>query len=103
MGWDDYHLHMFTIKGQIFGDPTQDEYGDLNTKSEKHYHLNKLITTEGEKFLYEYDFGDGWIHSIVLEKIQLAKLKNILGIILSSLNPNTGQQKMELMIRITNQ
>lgn len=72
MGWDDYHLHIFTIKGQIFGDPAQDEYGDLNTKSEKHYHLNKLISTEGEKFLYEYDFGDGWIHSIVLEKIQLA-------------------------------
>lgn len=34
MGWQDYHLHMFTIAGQIYGDPVDDEFGDLGTKNE---------------------------------------------------------------------
>jgi hypothetical protein len=42
MGWQDYHLHMFTIAGQIYGDPVDDEFGDLGTKNETHYKLNKL-------------------------------------------------------------
>jgi len=29
MGWDDYHLHMFTINEQIYGDPENDESGEL--------------------------------------------------------------------------
>jgi len=31
MGWEDYHLHMFTIEGLIYGDPADDEYGDLGS------------------------------------------------------------------------
>jgi len=33
MGWENYHLHMFKIAGQIYGDPEDDEYGDLGTKN----------------------------------------------------------------------
>jgi hypothetical protein len=29
MGWEDYHLHMFTIDESIYGNPEDDEYGDL--------------------------------------------------------------------------
>jgi len=69
MGWQNYHLHMFTIAGQIYGDPQDDEYGDLDTKNETRYRLNKLGLTEKAKFKYEYDFGDGWQHTILVEKI----------------------------------
>ena len=31
--------------------------------------LNKLFCAEHDAILYEYDFGDGWEHKIVLEKI----------------------------------
>src|SRR5208337_4543131 len=31
--------------------------------------LNSLITNEKQKFYYDYDFGDGWEHTIILEKI----------------------------------
>lgn len=42
MGWQNYHLHMFTIAGQIYGDPEADEDGDLGTKNETRYRLNQL-------------------------------------------------------------
>jgi hypothetical protein len=69
MGWDDYHLHMFTIEGSIYGDPADDEYGDFGTIDEANYKLNKVIYQEGQRFSYEYDFGDSWDHTLLVEKI----------------------------------
>ena len=69
MGWEDYHLHMFTIAGQIFGDPEDNEFGDLETKNESSYKLNQLGLSEKSKFKYEYDFGDSWEHTILIENI----------------------------------
>ena len=31
--------------------------------------LSDLLKKENDKISYEYDFGDGWLHDIVLEKI----------------------------------
>jgi len=69
MGWTDSHLHMFTIAGEIYGDPEDDEFGDLGTKNETRYRLNQLGLREKAKFSYEYDFGDSWDHTILVEKI----------------------------------
>lgn len=69
MGWADYHLHMFEINGQIYGDPEDDETGMLGTKNETRYRLKHLVGGEGFKFRYEYDFGDGWSHNLLVEKI----------------------------------
>lgn len=69
MGWDDYHLHMFTINDQIYGNPEDDEYGDMGTKNETRFKLNQLVGREGFKFRYEYDFGDSWLHDLIVEKI----------------------------------
>ena len=69
MGWEDYHLHMYTIEGSIYGDPADDEYGDLGTLSEANYKLSQLIHHEGKRFGYEYDFGDSWDHTLLVEKI----------------------------------
>ena len=68
MGWDDYHLHLFQINQQSYGDPTDEIDLDTRKKSENRYRLNKIINTKGQKFTYEYDFGDGWLHTILLEK-----------------------------------
>lgn len=73
MGWQNYHLHMFTIAGQIYGDPEADEDGDLDTKNETRCRLNQLGLGEKAKFRYEYDFGDGWEHTILVEKILQAE------------------------------
>jgi len=69
MGWEGYHLHMFTIAGQIYGDPEDDETGDLGTKNETRYRLYQFGQPEKAKFSYEYDFGDGWEHTVLVEKI----------------------------------
>lgn len=69
MGWEDYHLHMFTIEGSIYGDPADDEYGDLGTIDESRIKLNQVVYREGQRFSYEYDFGDSWDHTLLVEKI----------------------------------
>ncbi|MEW5869570.1 MAG: plasmid pRiA4b ORF-3 family protein [Chloroflexota bacterium] len=69
MGWQNYHLHMFTIGDAIYGDPADDEFGDLGTQNEKAFKLKKLFPAAGVKFKYEYDFGDSWEHTLRIEKI----------------------------------
>ena len=69
MGWTDSHLHMFTIDEQIYGDPEGDVDGELKTKNEARFKLNQLVPDIGFRFRYEYDFGDGWLHDLIVEKI----------------------------------
>jgi hypothetical protein len=69
MGWEDYHLHQFIIDQEYYGDPADDEYGDLKIRDEKNYPLNQIVTGEGFKCTYEYDFGDSWMHTLFVEKI----------------------------------
>ncbi len=69
MGWEDYHLHMYRIEGLIYGDPADDEYGDLGTQDEAKYQLSQVIYGVGQQFTYEYDFGDSWDHTLLVEKI----------------------------------
>ena len=70
MGWQDSHLHQFVIDGVNYGDPVVDEAGDLGLQSEARYKLSQLISTRPARFQYEYDFGDSWEHSVLLEKIR---------------------------------
>lgn len=66
MGWDNYHMHSFSIAGIDYGQP-QPEY-DLNVRSEKTVILRQVVLGEKSKFSYTYDFGDSWEHEILLEK-----------------------------------
>ena len=70
MGWDDYHLHQFVIKGESYSVISReaDMLGDDFTDQKK-VKLSKVIPEEKFKFTYEYDFGDGWGHTILVEKI----------------------------------
>jgi hypothetical protein len=72
MGWYNSHLHMFVIGREQYS--TVSPYkgvdlNDLDAKSSKRIKLSKLNLAEGNKFTYEYDFGDSWEHIILLEKI----------------------------------
>ena len=67
MGWNDCHLHQFIIDNEYYAPEFEDiEQIGINYKSIK---LEDLIVKERQKFFYEYDFGDGWEHIIILEKI----------------------------------
>ncbi|MEZ4543866.1 MAG: plasmid pRiA4b ORF-3 family protein [Cyanobacteriota/Melainabacteria group bacterium] len=37
--------------------------------NEEDYTLFDFNLKKGSKFLYEYDFGDGWLHEIVVEEV----------------------------------
>lgn len=68
MGWEDYHLHQFVSKDKkIYGIPDPDGPPTINEKRAK---LTDLVNEVGDEFLYEYDFGDGWLHRIKLVKIR---------------------------------
>jgi len=68
-GWQDYHLHEFTINDIRYGDLESDEYEEMDLQDEMNYTLKKLRLNEGSHFSYRYDFGDSWDHAILIEKI----------------------------------
>jgi len=67
MGWTDSHLHQFIIHGVEYGLPDPDFADDM--RSEQRIKLERVVTTEKDRFVYEYDFGDSWTHILLLEKI----------------------------------
>lgn len=64
MGWEDYHLHQFTI----FNPQTASEYC-LEDNEDNNWKLGQFFSMDNKKASYVYDFGDDWEHEIVLEKI----------------------------------
>lgn len=66
MGWTDSHLHLFTIGGISCGVPDPDD--EQEVRDERKVKLNQLLSAPKQALRYEYDFGDGWEHQIVLEK-----------------------------------
>jgi hypothetical protein len=69
MGWTDSHLHHFIINDEFYGEPDDDDFSDIETKNEKRFRLNQFVERKGFKFIYEYDFGDSWEHTILVEAI----------------------------------
>jgi len=67
MGWTNSHLHQFIIDDEYYGDPEDDEYGEM--ENEKRYRLNQSVEHKGFKFIYEYDFGDSWEQTVHVEAI----------------------------------
>ena len=70
MGWQDYHLHEFTVAGREYGisDPEYDIF-DEPVADERRARLGQLLSSEGFRFTYVYDFGDNWEHELLIEKI----------------------------------
>lgn len=66
IGWTDSHLHQFVAKGTFYGEPDP-EIG-MERLDETRVRLDEVLRTEKDAITYEYDFGDGWEHKIVLEK-----------------------------------
>ena len=71
MGWQDYHLHMFTVGGKQYGVPSPEDWTPVY--DERRVRLNRFLKNVGDKLSYEYDFGDTWIHELQVEEILPAK------------------------------
>lgn len=70
-GWEDYHLHQFQIDGERYEPPpAPDDFEfDPDIRDETQVVLSGLIPRSGRKprWVYEYDFGDGWRHEVQFE------------------------------------
>lgn len=72
MGWTNSHLHDFKIGSQLYSDSKlfDDDFGDSETLDSTTTRISEIVPPQKRKFrfYYEYDFGDGWEHEILLEK-----------------------------------
>ena len=71
MGWDNAHLHEFQVRGERYTEFEEDirsGAGDSTAVTLRSLKLNR----EGQTFLYNYDFGDDWLHEIVVESSRSA-------------------------------
>lgn len=76
MGWLDYHLHAFRspdsggTESPEIGIPDEEEFmTSRQTIAGWKVPISSRFDRPGQMMVYEYDFGDGWIHDVVLEKI----------------------------------
>ncbi|MDN5795766.1 MAG: plasmid pRiA4b ORF-3 family protein [Intrasporangium sp.] len=74
MGWQECHLHRFSLSENPYDMPhfvtefdieEQDDEGTLETEAR----LDQILRRPGDTLTYEYDFGDSWTHTLTLEAI----------------------------------
>ena len=70
MGWDNYHLHRFTIQGKHY-EMNMPHIMNLYEEGENEvkYFLHDFNLQQNEEIAYLYDFGDSWEHLIEVEDI----------------------------------
>jgi len=68
MGWTDSHLHGFRIPQPGQRDAPR-RFLPIEDADEKNTRLADLLHRPKARVVYEYDFGDGWEHEIVLEDV----------------------------------
>ncbi len=64
-GWLDYHPYEFRIGQRRFEAPDEEAEYEDSTLSD----LRSLGLETGARFQYVYDFGDDWVHELVVEKV----------------------------------
>ena len=69
MGWTNSHLHQFVFKRQKYSDPKHGLAAGII--DENRTRLGDVICTPRARLLYEYDFGDGWQHELLLDEVLL--------------------------------
>ena len=66
MGWDNAHLFAFYLRPPGSRSKRFRKWGELDPESE--VPLEAMLVKRSDELIYEYDFGDSWIHSIKVEK-----------------------------------
>ncbi|CAN5131907.1 hypothetical protein BH23VER1_BH23VER1_27490 [soil metagenome] len=72
MGWSGGHLHDFADGMACYGPADDDPFGfgdDDDVIDESTVKLSSILRNPKDWFDHRYDFGDGWEHRIVLEKV----------------------------------
>lgn len=85
MGWQDSHLYHFMVgmrqEGlRFYGDPAPLDIdlwqlGEGRFINDLDVPVDHLLVNEKDWIRYEYDFGDGWMHRLTLEKLLVEPLR----------------------------
>lgn len=71
MGWYGGHLHAFEAGGVSYELPDPDAFGfGPPPVDERKARLGELLPTVGSKMRWDYDFGDGWEHDVLVEAVE---------------------------------
>lgn len=68
MGWRDSHLHEFRVGASDIGIVDRPELDTPeNMEDERKWTVAKIVGTGATELEYVYDFGDHWVHRIIIE------------------------------------
>jgi Plasmid pRiA4b ORF-3-like protein len=70
MGWLGGHLHAFKADGVLYEIPDDDSFGVPPPRDERKARLGDVLPVVTSKMRWDYDFGDGWEHDVVVESIE---------------------------------
>ena len=71
MGWENAHLFAFRYPGEYHTDigiPMEEDWMGNEVQDARRIRVRDHLNTPKQKMHYEYDFGDSWQHTILLEK-----------------------------------
>jgi hypothetical protein len=69
MGWKNCHMHAFQIGKTTYGSDPDGELGHADETKARLADVARVRT----RISYEYDFGDGWEHELVVEALAVAE------------------------------
>lgn len=72
MGWENAHLFAFRHTGDYHEDigiPMEDDWMGSEMQDARRLRVRDHLRTPKQKMHYEYDFGDSWQHTVLLEKV----------------------------------
>ncbi len=69
MGWAGYHLCLSKISGRTYLEPGDDEEWPEDSIDPETVRLGDVMDV-GDSFAFEYDFGDGWEHEVVVDRVR---------------------------------
>lgn len=72
IGWTNSHLHQFRVGKDCYSDTrhhSAEFEDDLEILEAREFTLQQIAPHEQDVFIYDYDFGDSWEHTITVDKI----------------------------------
>jgi hypothetical protein len=86
MGWGNMHLHAFQIGDARYGLPNEDWGSPDGLKDDSQFDVAAVLRDGPKLFVYTYDFGDDWRHTVTVESILPMDDKNLLPLCLAGAN-----------------
>jgi hypothetical protein len=71
MGWTDSHIHEFVVGEVRYGVPIMEWPPEERARNERRFRLDQIVATAGDRFVYDYDFGDAWHLDVLVEAVLL--------------------------------